>query len=279
MKRPSFQFYPGDWSSNPNLRRCTFAEKGIWLEVLCLMHDQPDYGVLRWPLKEIAEAVKCKQADLLALARKGVLKGDDKVITEPFVYVPRSGRKDGDPVTLLATQPGPVWYSSRMVKDEYVRTIRGESSRFGADDGDAPKPPRKVAPKPPKGDGSSSSSSPSEKEKRTPIPPEGGKPAAVSLKTWLAGIKANGEKPIPEGDQVLAYADEVGLPIEFLTLAWREFRHRYSLPDAKRYRDWRRVFRQAVRGNWLKLWWLDGQQFALTTVGLQAQRAHAKDAA
>lgn len=163
MKRPSFQFYPGDWAANPNLKRCTFAEKGIWLEVMCLMHDQAEYGVLRWPLKEVAEAVKCRAAELQALVRKGVLKGDDKQLETPYVYTPRSGRKDGEPVTLLPTQPGPVWYSSRMVKDEYVRTIRGEGTRFGDDKGDPPK----HAPKPPLSDGpssSSSSSSPSGKE-------------------------------------------------------------------------------------------------------------------
>jgi hypothetical protein len=162
MKRPSFQFYPGDWAANPNLKRCTFAEKGIWLEVMCLMHDQAEYGVLRWPLKEVAEAVKCRTAELLALVRKGVLKGDDKHLEAPYIYTPRSGRKDGEPVTLVPIQPGPVWYSSRMVKDEYVRTIRGEGTRFGDDKGDGPK----GAPKPPFGDGPSSSSSspPSGKE-------------------------------------------------------------------------------------------------------------------
>lgn len=159
MKRPSFQFYPGDWTSNPNLKRCTFAEKGIWLEVICLMHDQPEYGVLRWPLKEIAEAVKCRTADLQALIRKGVLKGDDKAVEEAFIYVPRSGRKDGEPVTLVGIQPGPMWYSSRMVKDEYVRTIRGESTRFGEGNDAASKHTPKAAPKPPFGDGASSSSS------------------------------------------------------------------------------------------------------------------------
>lgn len=119
-----------------------------------------------------------------------------------------------------------------------------------------------------------------EQEQESPHTPRApSKPGPVNLATWLAMIKAKGQKPIPEGDPVLAYADEVGLPLEFLTLAWREFRHRYSQPDAKRYRDWRSVFRKAVRGNWLKLWYLDGQQFGLTTVGLQAQRAHAKEAA
>ena len=89
-------------------------------------------------------------------------------------------------------------------------------------------------------------------------------------------MKAAGEKPIPEGDAVFVYADEVGIPHEFLRLAWLEFRHRYTQPDAKRYRDWRSVFRKSVRGNWLKLWWLDpaSNAYGLTTVGLQAQRAH-----
>lgn len=158
MKRPSFQFYPSDWAANPNLKRCTFAEKGIWLEVMCLMHDQAEYGVLRWPLREIAEAVKCRPADLLALSRKGVLKGCDAELTDAFIYTPRSGRKDGEPVTLVPTQAGPIWYSSRMVKDEYVRTIRAESGPNGV----SPKPPIGEPIGGPKGPrGSSSSSSPS----------------------------------------------------------------------------------------------------------------------
>lgn len=111
----------------------------------------------------------------------------------------------------------------------------------------------------------------------TPIPPEGGKKtSAIGLKAWLEVCKAQGQKPIPEDDPVFAYADEVGIPADFLRLAWAEFRHRYAQPDAKRYRDWRAVFRKAVRGNWLKLWFLDSQAntYGLTTVGHQAQRAH-----
>lgn len=119
-----------------------------------------------------------------------------------------------------------------------------------------------------------------EQKKETPHTPRGGKTSAVGLKSWLEAIKAKGEKPIPPGDAVFAYADEVGLPSEFLHLAWREFLHRYSQPDAKRYRDWRAVFRKAIRGNWLKLWYLDGQgAYALTTVGVQAQRSHGEKAA
>lgn len=155
MKRPSFQFYPGDWQANSNLKRCTHAEKGVWLDVLCLLHDQPDYGILRWSLKEIAQAVGCSMSLLKGLVSKGILKGSDEEVTEPYIYTPRSGRKDGHPVILIGIQAGPCWYSSRMVKDEYVRTIRGESTRFSEESGEAPK----RSPKPPIGDGSSSSSS------------------------------------------------------------------------------------------------------------------------
>ena len=141
MKRPSFQFYPDDWTGNANLRRCSPAARGVWVDVMCLMHDQEDYGVLRWPLKDIAQAAGASLAHVRELVEKRVLKGIDSGECESFVYVPRSGRKDGDPVTLVPTQAGPIWYSSRMVKDEYVRTIRAESTGSGGSPKGAPKPP------------------------------------------------------------------------------------------------------------------------------------------
>ena len=114
-----------------------------------------------------------------------------------------------------------------------------------------------------------------EKSINTPIPPSGAKTgqSAISLPTWLATIKAMGEDPIPADDPVFGYADSVGIPRDHLRLAWREFRERYSLPNAKRYRCWRTVFRKAVRGNWLKLWHFAGDECALTTTGVQAKRA------
>lgn len=172
MRRPSFQFYPADWLGNSNLRRCTHAEKGAWIDVLCLMNDSDEYGLLRWPLNELAQAIGAQVEILHALIAKGVMRGAEDAECEAFIYTPRHGRKNGDPVTLIPVQRGPVWYSSRMVRDEYVRQHRGDSSRFGAagereGEGpkaaptptpkDAPMPPL-VAPIPPFGDGSTSTS-------------------------------------------------------------------------------------------------------------------------
>lgn len=139
MRRPSFQFYPADWLGNTNLRRCTHAEKGAWLDVLCLMHDSEEYGVLRWPLIDIAQAIGCSSDDLKALVTKGVLKGDDTTLDEPFTFSPYSARQYGPTVTLVPAQPGPIWFSSRMVSDEYVRKQRGKGTRFGDSPNHSPK--------------------------------------------------------------------------------------------------------------------------------------------
>lgn len=112
--------------------------------------------------------------------------------------------------------------------------------------------------------------------KDTPIPPMGQSPkkdCAVSLPTWLATMKSIGEQPIPETDPVFDYAEQAGIPMDMLRLCWVEFRGRYSEPNAKRYKDWRSVYRKAVRGNWLRLWRTTPEGgYVLTTEGQQAQR-------
>jgi hypothetical protein len=121
-----------------------------------------------------------------------------------------------------------------------------------------------------------------------PIPPVGGLPEpvlaktkkrnAIALQTFLEECKAKGEKPILKSDPVFAYADETGIPDEFLRLHWLEFKERYSMTGAKRYTDWRAVYRKSVHGCWFKLWFLraDGT-CGLTTQGEQAKRHHGKD--
>jgi hypothetical protein len=98
--------------------------------------------------------------------------------------------------------------------------------------------------------------------------------SAISFPTFVAECKAAGEKPIPDEDAVFDYATKAGLPHAFLRLQWLEFRDRYSLPDAKRYKAWRTVFGKSVRGNWFKLWYATNDGYALTTTGIQAENTH-----
>jgi len=105
------------------------------------------------------------------------------------------------------------------------------------------------------------------------------KRSAIGLPAYLKACKQQGVKPIAEDDTVFAYAEQAGIPLEFLRLHWLEFKARYSLPDAKRYKDWPAVHRKSVRGNWFKLWYIAGDgNVVLTTVGEQARRVHAEAA-
>lgn len=125
MKRPSFQFYPGDLRANVKLRRCSWAARGVWLEIMCLFHDSDEYGLLRWTLDEVAQAVGCSRDLVFELAEKGVLKGSDKV-GEKVSFSESFSQRNAPSmsVVLIDEQPAPLWYSSRMVRDEYVRNRR-----------------------------------------------------------------------------------------------------------------------------------------------------------
>jgi hypothetical protein len=156
MKRPAFQFYTADWRNNAKLRRCSPAARGVWMDVLCVLHDSDEYGVCRWPLVDLANSANAPIKLVRELVEKDVLKGADRG-AEPYVYTPRHAGKDGEPVTLVETGTGPCWYSSRFVRDEWVRQRRGSATQFTEDN-----QPPKTTPKPPigerQGDGPTSSS-------------------------------------------------------------------------------------------------------------------------
>lgn len=213
-KRPSFQFYPGDWMSDLKLRRCSPAARGVWVDVLCALHDSDDgYGFVRWPLKELARTIGAAMPQIKELVDKGVLRGNDSEVRDACIYVPRSGRRDGAPVTLIATQPGPLWYSKRLVKDEYVRTTRGEGTRFGEGSGEAPKPKPKPSPTRWEGDGSPSPSpSPTSfnSEAIASAAAEPSAPLTAKDRVWLLGVGLLGEKGRGLlGKLVSTYGDEV----------------------------------------------------------------------
>lgn len=45
-KLPAFQFYPGDWRKDPGVQSLSFEERGVWIELLCLMHESEEPGKL-----------------------------------------------------------------------------------------------------------------------------------------------------------------------------------------------------------------------------------------
>lgn len=266
-KRPASQYYWGEWLNDPALQSCPLAARGMWHEMNCIMHSCEPYGHLYRNGKPMTVA------QIATLVRIGA--GEAKRYLAEL-----------EDAGVFSRDANGAIFSRRMVRDEALRNARAVGGLAGAEHGAKgakhgvkggrpvgsrgdKKPPLVENGKPPPSSSSSTSLD-------TPHTPQGGRTAAVGLKAWLAEVKARGELPIPEDDPVFVYAEEVGLPVSFLRLAWVEFRHRYSQPDAKRYRDWRSVYRKAVRGNWLKLWWRNNESdsYELTTAGHQAQRAN-----
>lgn len=129
MKAPATQLYWKEWTSDLALGRCSWAARGVWVHVLAVLHQSEEYGVLRWPLREIASTANVPIRYLRELADKNVLKGSDNFST-PFMHVPRHAGQKLPEVMLVAADGGPCWFSARFVRDEWARGRRGMGSRF-----------------------------------------------------------------------------------------------------------------------------------------------------
>lgn len=127
---PSFQFYPADWRNDLALRACSFAARGVWMDIICLLHTADEYGVFRMKLTALATACGAPVELLQELTEANVLKGSDSGIQEPYLFRPRHARKFGEPVTLIAATDRPIWFCARLVVDEYKRSKNGEGTRF-----------------------------------------------------------------------------------------------------------------------------------------------------
>lgn len=43
---PWLKFYPSDWRADPALRMCSIGARGLWMEMLCVMHEASPRGSL-----------------------------------------------------------------------------------------------------------------------------------------------------------------------------------------------------------------------------------------
>lgn len=111
------------------------------------------------------------------------------------------------------------------------------------------------------------------------VPPsDSAKQKSVTLSQWIVGVHERGEKLMSDYEPLTTYTEKVGLPADWVELAWIQFKDRYTTDEKakrKRYTNWRLVFKRAVEENWMKLWFYSDadKQFRLTTVGVSADLA------
>jgi len=113
MKMPSMHFYPADWRKDLAVQSLDYFDRGVWFELLCLMHESDERGVLLLNGRPMPRPVIAR---LLGLTLE-VLDVTLNRIVENGVARQRA---DG------------AIYSKRMVADEAFCDKRRTAGRIGA---------------------------------------------------------------------------------------------------------------------------------------------------
>ena len=58
-KLPYFQFYPGDWSKDPQLRMASPSSRGIWIDCICAMWEAEERGILIGTAEQLRRVGNC----------------------------------------------------------------------------------------------------------------------------------------------------------------------------------------------------------------------------
>lgn len=111
-KLPAFQFYPADWRKDPGVQSLSFHDRGIWFEILCLMHESEQRGRLLLNGKAMPDE---------ALAR--LLGLDKQILTKTLTTLLEYGVASRDNDGALMNR--------RMVRDENLRAIRQTVGKLG----------------------------------------------------------------------------------------------------------------------------------------------------
>lgn len=64
-KLPSLQFYIGDWLKDANLSMCSPLARGIWIDLLCAMHELDRKGELRGTPDQLARVARCLPVEIV----------------------------------------------------------------------------------------------------------------------------------------------------------------------------------------------------------------------
>jgi hypothetical protein len=112
-KLPALQFYVGDWRKDAGVQALSFHDRGVWFEILCLMHESEERGKLLLNGQAMPDD---------ALAR--LLGLDKQVLTKTLTTLLTFGVASRDPET-------GALMNRRMVRDEEIRKIRQQCGKMG----------------------------------------------------------------------------------------------------------------------------------------------------
>lgn len=81
-KRPSLQFYPGDWWRANDIKSCSMSTQGVWINLLFVMWDAPERGKISAKPREFRRILGANSAELRQFYVENALKKFAEVTTE-----------------------------------------------------------------------------------------------------------------------------------------------------------------------------------------------------
>ena len=109
---PFFKFFSADWRADPGLRLCSYAARGLWIDMLSLMHESPRRGALLAP-----------DGGPMSAAHLARLTGGTAAEVESLLTEMRSAR--------VFDEADGVILSRRMARDDASYRAQVESGRRG----------------------------------------------------------------------------------------------------------------------------------------------------
>lgn len=208
MKRPSFQFYPSDWLRDTALRSCSTGARGLWIDMICYMHEGNPYGHMKVGEKVIL-------ADNLAR-----MVGETLEVVEGWLKeLKLAGVYD-------LAEDGSI-YSRRMIRDENLRQIRAAGGSKGGNPALKVKSKvnlevnQEVKQNPTPSSSSSSSSTTKKRATKVAAPPI---PLGVDQQVWEDFLSLRNTKKAPVTQTVvysaMAEAEKAGLELNDFFKIW-----------------------------------------------------------
>lgn len=116
MTDPWFKFYPSDWRGDAGLRQCSYAARGLWIDLITIMHEANSYGFL---------LVNGKPQDARKIA--AMLGGTERQVEKLLEELEAAG--------VFSRDDDGTIYSRRMLKDkEKAERDRANGQRGGNPD-------------------------------------------------------------------------------------------------------------------------------------------------
>lgn len=130
MSAPWIKFYPRDWRGDQALRVVSLAARGLWMEMLCVMHEASPYGHLLVGGQPLSGA---------ALAR--LVGSSEGEVRAMLVELSEAG-------VSRQTRRGVV-YSKRMIADQERSEVGRKAKQEALDKARGKTPPSRSPPSPP----------------------------------------------------------------------------------------------------------------------------------